>query len=313
MVLAAQVMRPAIRSLSTEAGFGVAVNGIGLLSVIGWCTLTADSTRLPALTLPARTVTLAAAQPGRIARIEAREGAFVRAGDTLVALDDRVQEVRTAMVRAEAESDLDVRLARIRLQRSRDELERFEELARTQTASATELLNARAGAAAAAVELEQAQFKQSQAGVNLELQSRLLEQFRMRAPFDGYVSERMKEVGETVEGPEPILVLVQLDPLEVQVDCPIELATRVASGQELLVTPELPAWPPRRATVVFVSRVADPGSQTLRMRLAIANADQGWISGMKVFVEIPVERTAAAAADGAGVRAGQAAIAKAGN
>lgn len=270
------------------------MNDIGALIIIGCCmSPAAEPTRLAALTLPARSVTLAAAQAGRIARIDAREGAFVRAGDLLVALDDRVQETRTAIGRAEAESDLEIRLAQIRMQRAIDELERFEELAQTNTASATELLNARAAAAAARVEFEQAHFKRSQAVNNLELQSRLLEQFRLRAPFDGYVCERMKEVGETVEGPEPILVLVQLDPLEVQVDCPIEFATRIAPGQQLRVLPASPGWQPRNGTVTFVNRVADPGSQTFRLKLAVANADQVWISGMKVLVDVPADPAAA--------------------
>ena len=60
------------------------------------------------MTVPSKVATLASVQPARIARMEVAEGAVVKQGDLVVALDDGVQRVRDAMARAKAESTLEI-------------------------------------------------------------------------------------------------------------------------------------------------------------------------------------------------------------
>jgi multidrug resistance efflux pump len=90
----------------------------------------------------------------------------------------------------------------------------------------------------------------------------VLKEFRLFAPFDGYVFEHLKHAGETVNELEGIVTLVQLNPLKVVVDCPVALAASVAVGDRFRVAPVDRRLSPRVGTVMLTSRTADGGSQT---------------------------------------------------
>ena len=119
-----------------------------------------------------------------------------------------------------------------------------------------------------------------------EVERAALTQFQVRVPFDGYVQEHLRHVGETVEKSEGVVLLVQVDPVLVTVDCPLAVAAGVAVGDEFPIRPVDPRWPKRKGTVVFASRVADGGSQTLRLKLAVDNQDAVWLAGLKVVAEL---------------------------
>ena len=79
--------------------------------------------------------------------------------------------------------------------------------------------------------------------------------------------------------------LVQLDPMLVLVDCPIADAACIETGQLMQVTPVDSRIGPRTGKVVLVSKVADGGSQTLKLKLSVPNPNGEWLAGLKVLVE----------------------------
>jgi RND family efflux transporter MFP subunit len=127
-------------------------------------------------------------------------------------------------------------------------------------------------------------FKHAQAAREYEHQRLLLERLRMRAPFAGYVSEVAYEVGETVEEGQAIVTLVSLDPLEVVVDCPLDLASLARVGRQASIAPKGSDAKPRTARIVFANRVIDPASQTFKVKLLVDNEDSAWMAGQKVTV-----------------------------
>lgn len=237
------------------------------------------------MTAPFQTATLASVQPARIARIAVPEGAMVAQGELVVALEEGVQLARTEIAKAASESTLAVDLAQARWTRAKRDLDRLMRLHGEDNASSKELTDALADADITRIEYEMANFNQAQAHRAFERESRLLDEFRLQAPFSGYVSQHLKRAGETVDQLEGIVTLVQLDPLEVQVDCPLALAPMLAVGDRFVVTPADSRWPPRAGCVVLASRVADGGSQTFKVKLNVENADAGWIAGLKVVVD----------------------------
>ncbi len=247
---------------------------------------------LTGFTAPMQRVTLAPVQTGRIADISVAEGEVVPAGTLMLQLDDRVQVQRVAIARALAESTLEIELAKVRRDQAARELERLTALDRTSAASSKELSDAQANAAATAVELAQAEFQHTQAQREYELQRRLLDELSVRAPFDGYIAERLKEVGDTVEEREGVFTLVQLDPLEVTFDCPLDELGHLQAAQHVLVArPD--DGTERVGEVAFVSRVAHAASQTAKVKLHVPNADSAWIAGMRVHVDLAARPTAA--------------------
>ena len=65
------------------------------------------------ITGPYQEATLAAIQPGRIARIATPEGSVAEKGGLVFALEDGVQRARTEMAKSAAESMLEIELAQV--------------------------------------------------------------------------------------------------------------------------------------------------------------------------------------------------------
>jgi RND family efflux transporter MFP subunit len=236
-------------------------------------------------TAPHRTATLSAVVRGRISSIAVREGDAVRVSDRLVELDQRAQQARVAMATIDAQSTADLEIARVRLELATHELDRIQGLG--DDATPQEHFEASANAQVRRLEHERAHEANSRAVRQQALQEYLLDELTIRAPFDGYVSERFKEPGETVEVADEVLKITQLDPLTIRIDVPMDLAIRLMPGERISVRPALTFLGEREAEVEFVSRVADAASQSMSVRLTIANPDGDWPAGMRVEVGLP--------------------------
>jgi RND family efflux transporter MFP subunit len=241
------------------------------------------SVGITGITVPYRIAEMGAVAPGRIERVAVTEGQAVDEGALLVALDDSIQQVRTETAQAQARSMLAVELAKARREQAERDLEWLTGLG--PNSSPKELNDARTQAQVAQLEHEVARFEHDQA-VRIYQRERLaLEDLSIKAPFAGYISELLKEVGETVDEQEGVLTLVQLDPLLVTIDCPLDFALSLRVGDRLPIRPFDPRWGPRVGEVVLANRVADAASQTTKVKLAVENSDGEWMSGMKVVVD----------------------------
>ncbi len=241
--------------------------------------------RVSGIATPRQIVSLGAVPEGRIARLYAAEDQLIKAGQILVSLDDAVQAVRVATARTRAEATADVDLARVRMEQTAQELQRLSQLDTGGFATSKELQDARLEAEVGRLQYASATQNQRLAELDYEREQAVLEQYHVRAPFDGYVAQVLKHPGDTVGEREVIVVLVDLSSLDVTVDCPIALAPRVAVGQRVLVQPIDQQWSIRTGEVITASRAADPASQTFRVRIRVPNEDAAWISGLRVQVD----------------------------
>lgn len=269
------------------------------LAAFAWCGLptwaagegwSGEAGEVVGFTAPLRSATLSVEGSERIASLEVQPGAYVRAGDVLARLRDEIQRIRAEIAARSANSTLEVELARVRMEHARRELERLESCRLDLAVAAKELADARAAYESAEIEHGIARLRHELAVLDFRLQSQLLEELVIRAPFDGYVLDVKKQVGETVEEGEGIVELVQLDPLLVVLDCPLELAHALREGDCLNVRAELEQFSARQACVQMVSRAADAASQTVRVRLLMDNHDRAWMAGLKVYVDVRAPR-----------------------
>lgn len=261
----------------------------------GSARVTAD---VMAFTAPIRTASMAATTTGRIVELACEEGREVRAGDLLIRIDDAVQRSRAEFARLKAESTLEIDLARVRHGRAVEELERIEGLPSAVRPSAHELSQARAAVEEARLAVALAERDRQMAISDHQTQLRQLEEHAIRAPFDGYVSRRMAEIGDTIEADRPVLTLVQLNPLIISCDCPLMVAAGLRAGQRVLLRPQDGGFAERQGVVRWVSRVAEAGSQTVRVRIEIPNQDSAWIAGLQVRVVFENAPLTAAVAGG---------------
>lgn len=244
-------------------------------------------------TAPSRKATVGVVAPGRIALLRAQPGEAVSKGDVIFELDTAAADARRESAQALADSDVEERIAAVKLEQAQTELQRLENLATNRMSAPKELVDARNLAATAALELDLARFRREQARRDAQLQIALRKELIGVAPFDAVVSEKLKEEGESVESRDGVLTLVQLDPLEVTVDCPASIAVHVRGGDVLEVVNPLQPGAPRRATVTLVGPVIDAASQTTKLRLSVPNPDRTWLAGLRVSVNVnrpPVEK-----------------------
>ncbi len=235
-------------------------------------------------TAPYQSVMLAAVRTGRVQSQCVAEGAATRAGDVVVRLDGAVQQRRVELAEAAAATTIDIDLAQVRLDQAQLELARLRSAERQSAATANELSTAEGAVRAAKLELAKATFQHEQALRELALERAILDEYTITAPFNGLITEHAKQVGDTVEDREGLVQIVQLDPLVVTVDCPIELAAAVKCGGEALVDGGDRFSSTRTARVIFVNPVADAASQTFKVKLHVPNQDGVWLAGMRVSV-----------------------------
>ena len=236
-----------------------------------------------------RYVSIGVRVAGRIDRYFIEEGQSVRKGDPLVQLDDR--DYRAAVGRASAS----LVLARANVELADAELRRGRELRRSGVISDQELdvlVNksevAHAATAQLAADLDAAR-------VNLEYTT-------LRAPTDGVVLAKLKEVGEIAvpggfAGSGDLVRIANLSDMRAEVDVNEADLDRVRMGGAARVTPD--AYPDRHyaAQVVKLYPQVDRQKGTLKVEVRILEPDAKLLPDMSARVTFLAEPPAAGAGE----------------
>lgn len=125
------------------------------------------------------------------------------------------------------------------------------------------------------------------AKVQLAQAQQLLERRKVIAPFDGVVTERLREVGEAVDEFIPVLVLVDINQLYLELFLPAARIRDVQAGQA--VTVKTPSLPDRtfEGKIERVSPTVNAASGEFKVRVLVPNPDRALVAGTYATVEIP--------------------------
>ena len=218
---------------------------------------------------------------GRIEKYFADEGQSVRAGDPLVAIDDR--DYRARLDRAEAQ----LATARANLVLHEGELKRAERLRGTGVIADQELEEKQNLAA-----VDQARIHELEAEV--ELARVELDYTVLRAPRDGVILAKLKEVGEIAvpggfAGSGDLIRMANLADMRAEIDVNESDLPRVHLGQAAEVIPD--AYPDATydASVVKLYPQVNRQKGTLKVEVKVANADQRLLPDMSVRVNFLAE------------------------
>ncbi|MEQ5856110.1 efflux RND transporter periplasmic adaptor subunit [Halomonas sp. BN3-1] len=195
---------------------------------------------------PGRQAALSSQVPGVIERIDVQAGVRVAAGDPLFSLMRDVESASVELERSRAA------YASRRMQRNQRMIERNMLSESERDEIDTELRLAR---------------------LQVNLANARLQQLTTRAPFDGWVSERLAEEGEFVDA-TPVLELVQLDPLRIEAALPLAAYGRIAAGDVIEVMLSSPVGQRYSAEVIHVDPVIDASSGTFALAMRLANPDE---------------------------------------
>ena len=108
----------------------------------------------------------------------------------------------------------------------------------------------------------------------------LIDEKTIRSPVDGVVVDTFLDPGEYV-GEEPIMQIVQLDPLYVEVVLPSSLFGSIKKGDMAEVVLDAPLNSTHKAKVIITDPVIDAASSTFGVRLELPNPDYKLPSGLK--------------------------------
>lgn len=208
-----------------------------------------------------RDVVVAAEEAGVVRQVYRERGANLRAGQAIAKIDDRVLSAQVDQARAAAE------LAQTTYERRKVlwEEERIgSEIAYLQARSAAE-----------------------QAAANLANLAQRLARTVVRAPFAGFLEERMVELGSTVSPGTPVARVVDASPVKVVGAVPERFSADVATGREAVIRFDA-IGVEEGGTVSFVGSAVDESSRTFPIEVRVENRDGRFKPEMSANIRLPL-------------------------
>jgi RND family efflux transporter MFP subunit len=223
------------------------------------------------LTVPKDQVFLQAAIDGHVRQVFFSEGQFVKAGDLIIELACEPAKARRKIAQLEAENTGLLAGALAEQQVAQTSLDRLNLLHQQNAASQQEFNEAelRLKRANAAVQIERERMAANQA--RFELADAELEQFMLRAPFDGQVVQVQAGPGSPVSQSTDLVQIVSLDTYRVDLFLPVEQANELEVGQMIPIQINAPFERSATAKVVFRSPLIEAATGTTRVVLEIDN------------------------------------------
>jgi len=236
---------------------------------------------------PTQRIELRSSVEARIEAILVDRGDEVKKGQLLVQLDSGAERAALDSARYRAVMEGQLKSAESRLVAARDKYQRREQLVKEKFIAAQDRDDSLAEMQVAEANLLEAKDNRRLAAIEEKRINELLEQRRIRSPFNGVVTERLQHAGEiaqTGETARAILRMAQTHPLRVEVILPVAMYGKVKQGVRANVDAEPPLSGRYQANVIIVDKVVDSASGTFGVRLDLPNPKGEIPAGVKCRV-----------------------------
>jgi RND family efflux transporter MFP subunit len=235
---------------------------------------------------------VSALREGVIDKMELQVGHTVALGGTIGLLHTEIAELTVAKARVAATNTAAAKKAEAQRELAIAILARSHRLQiRDKNAVSIEVK-------VASAMLQEAMENQKLAIAELDLAKQALKEHTIVAPFDGVITERMKNPGESVRANEPVVRMGKIDKLRISAWIPIEYGFRVKVGDAVEVTPNIPgAVLPIElkkvpGKITFVDPEAEPVETKVRVFAEIENKDHELRPGLKADMIIRLNTAA---------------------
>jgi membrane fusion protein (multidrug efflux system) len=192
-----------------------------------------------------RLVELISKAQGQVMKLSVEEGQTVRTGDVVLELEHREEELLLDQ-------------AEVRKNTTARELVRIRGLLDKGLGSERDFETAQQEAEVAAIERDLAQVR---------LDNRII-----RAPFNGQVTQRHVELGQTVNVGQPLVALADTSPLEVRLHLPEQVVKDLNVGQPVEIRPDIAHDRPLAGRVERIAPAVDPATSTVKVTLKVADS-----------------------------------------
>jgi HlyD family secretion protein len=235
---------------------------------------------------------------GELSARKVEPGERVSTGDLLLSLDnedyqDALRETEAQLLETRATLERDgelLTLARENRQLAEREYQRLEKLGKGSLASVSkresarqQLINLQSEEARLVFSLQSSQARLARLEAANNRARRNLQRTRLVAPFSGRVNRIMVEVGDYVQGTNPVLELIDDATLELEVAVSGDVAAALALGQSLDVSVD-----GRDVAGELVALQIDPDPKTHTHPLRVRIAGEGLLPGELGRVALPL-------------------------
>jgi len=220
---------------------------------------------------------------GVIESVFVQRGQFIKKGAPLAKLASGPEQAALNLARSRATMEGELKAAEARVDITKKKWQRADELSRMNFVSANSKDEAEAEYRLAKEQLNVAQESRRLAELEVKRSEEVVAQRSIASPVNGLVVSVLLRPGELTASnqKDPILKLVEVDPLNVELVLPVAHYGKIKVGQRARVMPEQPVGGTYTAVVEVVDPVIDGPSGTFGVRLKLPNTGGRIPAGVK--------------------------------
>lgn len=210
---------------------------------------------------------------GKIIELPSTEGKEVTKGTVLARIDATKIEVNIKSLEAQIEQ------LKVRLDNKLRILERNQPLVKEGLIPPIEYDNLQA-------EIDEIKAQIVQAHANLTREKVRLDDTTLRAPFSGVVGVRNLSIGDYLKTGDPVVTLVDLDPVQISFQVPEKYKPKLSLGKQVKLT--IAPYPDRLflGIITFSAPQVDVATRTFQVKARVDNGKKLLIPGMFARVEV---------------------------
>ncbi|MDD8045208.1 MAG: efflux RND transporter periplasmic adaptor subunit [Verrucomicrobiota bacterium] len=263
--------------------------GLAALVAVGLSTSSAAATvQSPGIVEAIEDVVIRSTVPGTIDRYAFDEGGRVQPQEVVVILENRLQQLEVARRKLIWESLVELEAARAQLELAQNDLEATRKLFETTQSVSREELDLKAlDARLAQAEVDRFQVAEEREKIEFEIAEEQLNLRLLKSPIKGIVTKHFMAAGETTEGQEPLVRIVDLSRCVLVSNVDATRIGRLHVGQRVeVVVQGGEDVRIQDAVVTFVSPVVDPSSGLQEVKAEFSNSEERirpGLTGLLVF------------------------------
>lgn len=234
-----------------------------------------------------QSIDLRSSVDGVIDKLYVRRGERVKKGQLVATLQSGPERAALDLARSRASMVGEIRSAEAKVDLAKKKWLRAEELLSKNFVSVNARDEAQAEYKLALEQLRAATENQRLAQLDVSRAEQVLEQRSIRSPVNGVVVDVLLRPGDLMSSnqKDPIMKLVEVDPLNVELVLPVSQFGRIKAGERAVVIPEQPVGGRHAARVEIVDPVVDAASGTFGVRLRLPNPGYRIPAGIKCKVQ----------------------------
>ena len=218
---------------------------------------------------------------GAVAAVLVEDGSRVNAGDTLLQLDDQLEQIELTRLQAVSEQ------AQAQAKEAQRRVTEALRLSKEKHIAATELAERQASLATA-----RANLKEAQAAVAAQQQR--LQYHQITAPYSGVITRKLSEQGEWLTQGTAVAELVAMDATYLDVEIPQTAFYQLTADTKVEIQPDTNKTSRLPASIATSIPVANETSRTFRLRLIAEDPHHTLLPGSSATATF---RTAQASTD----------------